>query len=84
MWDPDSQRVHLSRDVVWTGKMYFSDPEWIDKPFNLDFGKVPEIENLEEINGVNKENKDEVRKLIDDNIEGAEDKEVHMQRNKEK
>jgi hypothetical protein len=28
MWDPDSQRV--SRDVVWTGKMYFSDPKWID------------------------------------------------------
>jgi hypothetical protein len=55
MWDLDSQRVHLSRDVVWTGKMYFSDPEWIDKPFNLNFGKVPEKENFEKIDGVNED-----------------------------
>jgi hypothetical protein len=24
MWDPDTKRVHLSRDIVWTGKMYFN------------------------------------------------------------
>jgi hypothetical protein len=23
MWDPDTKRVHLSRDIVWTGRMYF-------------------------------------------------------------
>jgi hypothetical protein len=33
--------------------MYFLDPEWIDKPFNLDFRKVPEDENFELINDVN-------------------------------
>jgi hypothetical protein len=23
MWDPDTKRVHLSQDIVWTGRMYF-------------------------------------------------------------
>jgi hypothetical protein len=23
MWDPDTKRVHLSRDIVWTERMYF-------------------------------------------------------------
>ncbi len=87
MWDPNSQQVHLSSNVVWNGKMYFLDPKWINKPFNLDFGKMPEIENLEVIDGVNKEydNNDEVGKPIDNNVEEADDKEINVQgRNKEK
>jgi hypothetical protein len=24
LWDPDTKRVHLSQDIVWTGKMYFN------------------------------------------------------------
>jgi hypothetical protein len=23
IWDPDTKRVHLSREIVWTGRMYF-------------------------------------------------------------
>jgi hypothetical protein len=27
MWDPDTKRVHLSQDIVWTGKMYFGNSQ---------------------------------------------------------
>jgi hypothetical protein len=33
MWDPDTKRVHLTRDIVWLNKMFFNN--------NLDFINVP-------------------------------------------
>jgi hypothetical protein len=60
--------------------MYFLDPKWIDEPFNLDFRKVPEYENFELINDVHEEGKDkeEVGKIVDKNVEGADDKEIEV------
>jgi hypothetical protein len=33
MWDPDTKRVHLTRDIVWLNKMFFNN--------NLDFIDFP-------------------------------------------
>jgi hypothetical protein len=34
MWDPDTKRVHLSHDIVWTGRMYFdSMQKMLEGPF---------------------------------------------------
>jgi hypothetical protein len=33
MWDPDTKRVHLTRDIVWLNKMFFNN--------NSDFINVP-------------------------------------------
>jgi hypothetical protein len=33
MWDPDTKRVHLNRDIVWLNKMFFNNnPNFIDVP----------------------------------------------------
>jgi len=33
MWDPDTKRVHVSRDIVWLNTLFFNkSKEWIDGP----------------------------------------------------
>jgi hypothetical protein len=33
MWDPDTKRVHLTRDIIWLNKMFFNNnPDFIDVP----------------------------------------------------
>jgi hypothetical protein len=35
MWDPETKRVHVSRDIIWLNKMYFNQTtEWINVPRN--------------------------------------------------
>jgi hypothetical protein len=34
MWDPDTKRVHLTRNIAWLNKMFFaSEANYVDKPF---------------------------------------------------
>jgi hypothetical protein len=42
MWDPDTKRVHLSQDIVWTGKMYFKGLlQRLESPFFNDLEDSP-------------------------------------------
>jgi len=47
MWDPDTKRVHLSRDVVWLKKIFFGRKNyWIERPYMPYYDSVAES-NLE-------------------------------------
>jgi hypothetical protein len=67
MWDPDIKRVHLSCDIVWTGRMYFDSMQKIlEENFTH---PILENNNNDDINGEknnkkkekNNENKDDVK-----------------------
>jgi hypothetical protein len=69
MWDPDTKRVHLSRDIVWLNKMFFaSEVDYVNKP----------ITSIRD--GVNSEDIDEVSNNDDEVEEEKLNEEVKMTR----
>jgi hypothetical protein len=77
MWDPDTKRVHLSRDIVWLNKMFFaSEVNYVDKPItSIRDSKienknenVEKLQSDDESEGVNLEDIDEVSNN-DDEVE---------------
>jgi hypothetical protein len=74
MWDPDTKRVHLSRDIVWTGKMYFNTYQsTIEGPLIPTFHNALMVES--DIADFHTDDVDEVILTLDDDKE-IEPKEV--------
>jgi hypothetical protein len=62
MWDPDTKRVHLSRDIMWTGRMYFdSMQKMLEGPF---IHSSLKNENNDEINDEIINEKKEIIKIL--------------------
>jgi hypothetical protein len=91
MWDPDTKRVHLSRNIVWTGRMYFdSMQKMLEGPFihlilkNKNNNEISDEINDEMINEKkerNNENNDVGEKMINKvsiNIEGNNQIKTHQ------
>jgi len=78
MWDPDSKRVHLSRDIVWLNKMFFKKlTGWIttdtEVTKNLNTKHIDEVEDEVEIvfeddsqEDIEEDSHEEIK--VDDNI----------------
>jgi hypothetical protein len=63
MWDPDTKRVHLSRDILWTGRMYFdSMQKTLEVPF------IHPILKNKNNNEINDEVNDEISDEINDDM----------------
>jgi hypothetical protein len=62
IWDPDTERVHLSHDIIWTGRIYFdSKQKVLEGPFIH-----PILENKNN-NKINNETENERKERNDEN-----------------
>ena len=73
MWDPESKRVHLSRDIVWLNKMFFN-----KTPTSIDIPSMPktnstirmkESENLESEENIDDNDSIEVNDEVNEDYE---------------
>jgi hypothetical protein len=89
MWDPDTKRVHLSRDIAWLNKMFFaSEVDYVNKPITSicdskienKNDNVEKLQSDDESDGVNLEDIDEVSSNNDEVEEEKLNEEVTMTR----
>jgi hypothetical protein len=72
MWDPRTQRVHVTRDVIWLKRMFFEKPierhDIVVEPVQMDFEEADmPAEEAGEGNGEDDHNEGEVVKTKDQN-----------------